>query len=146
LFGLSQVFMHLFGKQPPEAKFRTPLLYRYVRHPIYLGILLAVWATPAMTVGHLLYSLGVTAYILIGIQLEEHDLIEQFGDRYRRYRRHAAMLVPFSRASPRPRTPTSDPRRSSRQANQSASRGGFKRRGVRSQPDRHGQGGVRIAF
>jgi methanethiol S-methyltransferase len=95
LFGLSQVFMRLFGKQPSEAKFRTPLLYRYVRHPIYLGILLAVWATPAMTIGHLLYSLGITAYILIGIQLEEHDLIQQFGDRYRRYRRHAAMLVPL---------------------------------------------------
>jgi protein-S-isoprenylcysteine O-methyltransferase Ste14 len=99
LFGLSQVFMRLFGKQPSEAKFRTPLLYRYVRHPIYLGILLAVWATPAMTVGHLVYSLGITAYILIGIQLEEHDLIQQFGDRYRRYRRHAAMLVPLSRRS-----------------------------------------------
>ena len=95
LFGLSQVFMRLFGKQPSEAKFRTPLLYRYVRHPIYLGILLAVWATPAMTIGHLLYSLGITAYILIGIQLEEHDLIQQFGDRYRRYRRHAAMLFPL---------------------------------------------------
>jgi methanethiol S-methyltransferase len=95
LFGLSQVFMRLFGKQPSEAKFRTPLLYRYVRHPIYLGILLAVWATPAMTVGHLLYSLGITAYILIGIQLEERDLIQQFGDRYRRYRRHAAMLIPL---------------------------------------------------
>ncbi len=95
LFGLSQVFVRLFGKQPSETKFRTPLLYRYVRHPIYLGILLAVWATPAMTVGHLLYSLGITAYILVGIQLEEHDLIQQFGERYRRYRRHAAMLVPL---------------------------------------------------
>ena len=95
LFGLSQVFMRLFGKQPAEAKFRTPLLYRYVRHPIYLGILLAVWATPAMTVGHLLYSLGITAYILIGIRLEEHDLIQQFGERYHRYRRHAAMLIPL---------------------------------------------------
>jgi protein-S-isoprenylcysteine O-methyltransferase Ste14 len=95
LFGLSQVFMRLFGEQPSAAKFRTPLLYRYVRHPIYLGILLAVWATPAMTVGHLLFALVNTAYILIGIQLEEHDLIQQFGDRYRRYRRHAAMLVPL---------------------------------------------------
>jgi methanethiol S-methyltransferase len=95
LFGLSQVFMRLFGKQPSEATFRTPMLYRYVRHPIYLGILLAVWATPAMTVGHLLYSLGITAYILIGIRLEEHDLVQQFGDRYRRYRQHAAMLVPL---------------------------------------------------
>jgi len=95
LFGLSQVFARLFGKQPSDAKFRTPLLYRHVRHPIYLGILLAVWATPAMTAGHLLFSVVITGYILIGIQLEEHDLIQQFGDQYRRYRQHAAMLVPL---------------------------------------------------
>ena len=95
LFGLSQVFARLFGKQLSDAKFRTPLLYRHVRHPIYLGVLLAVWATPAMTAGHLLFALVITAYILIGIQLEEHDLIQQFGDQYRRYRKHAAMLVPL---------------------------------------------------
>ena len=95
LFGLSQVFARLLGKQPSEAKFRAPLLYRRVRHPIYLGVLLAVWATPAMTVGHLLFAVVITAYILIGIQLEEHDLIEQFGDQYRRYRQHAPMLVPL---------------------------------------------------
>ena len=95
LFGLSQVFARLFGKPPSDAKFRTPLLYRHVRHPIYLGILLAVWATPAMTAGHLLFSAVITGYILIGIQLEEHDLIQQFGDQYRRYRQHAAMLVPL---------------------------------------------------
>jgi protein-S-isoprenylcysteine O-methyltransferase Ste14 len=71
------------------------LLYRSVRHPIYLGILLAVWATPAMTAGHLLFSVVITGYILIGIQLEEHDLIQQFGDQYRRYRQNAAMLVPL---------------------------------------------------
>jgi protein-S-isoprenylcysteine O-methyltransferase Ste14 len=95
LFGLSQVFARLFGKQLSGAKFRTPLLYRHVRHPIYLGVLLAVWATPAMTAGHLLFALVITGYILIGIQLEEHDLIQQFGDQYRRYRQHAAMLVPL---------------------------------------------------
>src|SRR5207253_673380 len=95
LFGLSQVFARLFGKPLSDAKFRAPLLYRYVRHPIYLGILLAVWATPAMTAGHLLFSVVITGYILIGIQLEEHDLIQQFGDQYRRYRQHAAMLVPL---------------------------------------------------
>jgi protein-S-isoprenylcysteine O-methyltransferase Ste14 len=95
MFGLSQVFGRLFGKQPYEATFRTPLLYRWVRHPIYLGVLLAVWATPAMTGGHLLLALVVTGYILIGIQLEEVDLIQQFGDQYHRYRQHAAMLIPL---------------------------------------------------
>jgi protein-S-isoprenylcysteine O-methyltransferase Ste14 len=95
LFGLSQVFARLFGKQQSDAKFRTPLLYRRVRHPIYLGVLLAVWGTPAMTVGHLLFAVVLTGYILIGIQLEEHDLIQQFGDQYRRYRQHAAMLFPL---------------------------------------------------
>jgi protein-S-isoprenylcysteine O-methyltransferase Ste14 len=95
LFGLSQVFGRLFGKQPSDAQFRAPLLYRHVRHPIYLGVLLAVWATPAMTVGHLLFSVAITAYILVGIQLEERDLIQQFGDQYRRYRLHAPMLVPL---------------------------------------------------
>jgi methanethiol S-methyltransferase len=95
LFGLSQVFARLFDKQPSEAKFRAPLLYRRVRHPTHLGVLLAVWATPAMTVGHLLFAVVTTGYILIGIQLEEHDLIEQFGDQYRRYRQHAPMLVPL---------------------------------------------------
>jgi methanethiol S-methyltransferase len=95
LFGLTQVFARLFGRQPSNAKFRTPLLYRRVRHPIYLGVLLAVWATPAMTIGHLLFSVVITGYILIGIQLEEHDLIQQFGDQYRGYRQQAAMLVPL---------------------------------------------------
>jgi len=95
LFGLSQVFSRLFGKQLSDAKFRTPLLYRHVRHPIYLGVLLAVWATPTMTVGHLLFSVVITGYILIGIQLEERDLVQQFGDQYRRYRQRAAMLIPL---------------------------------------------------
>jgi len=95
LFGLSQVFARLFGKQPSDAKFRTPLLYRYVRHPILLGVLLAVWATPVMTFGHLLFAGVITGHILIGIQLEERDLIQQFGDRYRRYRQRASMLIPL---------------------------------------------------
>ncbi len=95
LFGLSQVLARLFGNQLPDAKFRAPGLYRYVRHPIYLGVLLAVWATPTMTTGHLLFAAVITGYILIGIQLEEHDLIEQFGEKYRRYRQYAAMLVPL---------------------------------------------------
>jgi protein-S-isoprenylcysteine O-methyltransferase Ste14 len=95
LFGLSQVYARLFGEELSEARLRAPLLYQYVRHPIYLGVLLAVWATPMMTAGHLLFAVLITGYILIGIQLEEHDLIQQFGDQYRRYRQRAAMLVPL---------------------------------------------------
>ena len=95
LFGLTQVFTRLFGKPMADAQFRAPLLYRYVRHPIYLGVLLAVWATPAMTLGHLLFATVITGYIFVGIHFEERDLIQQFGDRYRRYRQHAAMLIPL---------------------------------------------------
>ena len=95
LFGLSQVFARLFRKDLPAAQFHTPLLYRVVRHPIYLSFLLAFWATSAMTVGHLLFALATTGYILIAIQLEERDLIDLFGDQYRRYRQSVGMLFPL---------------------------------------------------
>jgi protein-S-isoprenylcysteine O-methyltransferase Ste14 len=95
LFGLSQVFARLFRKDLPAAKFHTPLLYRVVRHPIYLSFLLAFWATASMTVGHLLFALATTGYILIAIQLEERDLVDLFGDQYRRYRQNVGMLFPL---------------------------------------------------
>jgi methanethiol S-methyltransferase len=105
LFGLRQVFARMLGRPQPEPVFGTPGFYRYVRHPIYLGFLLGFWATPMMTVGHLLFSAVTSGYILLGIWLEERDLIDQFGERYRRYREQVGMLLPVpSRRKARPRS------------------------------------------
>jgi protein-S-isoprenylcysteine O-methyltransferase Ste14 len=95
LFGLHQVINNLFGTPMPAPKFRTPILYRVVRHPLYLGFIIAFWSAPVMTVGHLLFTAVTTVYIFLGIALEEHDLIAVFGDEYRRYRQRVSMIVPF---------------------------------------------------
>jgi protein-S-isoprenylcysteine O-methyltransferase Ste14 len=94
LFGLSQVATEVLNLREPATGFRTPLLYRYVRHPLYVGLLIAFWAAPRMTAGHLLFAAGFTAYILVGIWFEERDLIAQFGHRYANYRRRVGMLLP----------------------------------------------------
>jgi methanethiol S-methyltransferase len=94
LFGLHQVWAHAGGRPIPEPAFRTPFFYRRVRHPIYSGFILAFWATPAMSAGHLLLALGMTLYILIAIRHEERDLIGMFGAQYERYRSRAGMLIP----------------------------------------------------
>lgn len=113
LFGLAQVANYYNGQSVEEMTFRTPLFYSVVRHPIYLGFIIAFWATPAMSVGHLLFAAVTTAYILIGIALEECDLIAAFGDEYRRYKQRVPMLIPglASRREPEA-TPRSRPQRS----------------------------------
>ncbi|WP_204081110.1 methanethiol S-methyltransferase [Mycobacterium riyadhense] len=97
LFGLRQVYLAWRGQPYTELGFHTHLLYRLVRHPIMLGFIVAFWAAPTMTAGHLLFAIATTAYILIALQLEEHDLVAALGNQYRDYRREVPMLVPLPR-------------------------------------------------
>jgi protein-S-isoprenylcysteine O-methyltransferase Ste14 len=94
LFGLRQVLLFFLGTEYRHLEFSTPGLYRYVRHPIMTGFIIAFWATPDMTVGHLLFSLATTGYIFIGIFFEERDLVTSYGDIYERYQQEVPRLMP----------------------------------------------------
>jgi protein-S-isoprenylcysteine O-methyltransferase Ste14 len=94
LFGLRQSWLALRGKPYTHRPFRTPSLYKHVRHPLYVGWLLFFWATPVMTVGHLLLAVGITAYILVAIVFEERDLLQHFGADYRAWRARTPLFVP----------------------------------------------------
>lgn len=102
LFGLQQSSAPLRRRSTTESRFATPLLYRCVRHPLYAGFLLTFWSVPVMTAGRLLFALGLSAYVLIGIRLEERDLLQRFGATYRRYRQRVGMLLPRLGPAPAP--------------------------------------------
>lgn len=95
LFGLRQVWLYFIGKPYTQLPFRVPLFYRVVRHPLYLGFLIAFWSASVMTVAHLLFAVLTTGYIFTAIQLEERDLLKTFGEKYRSYKKWAPMIIPY---------------------------------------------------
>ena len=97
LFGLRQSWLYFRGREYTKLRFKTPAVYSFVRHPLYVGWLMAFWLTPTMTVAHLVFAATTTLYILVAIQLEERNLVEEHGDTYREYRRRVPMLVPFTK-------------------------------------------------
>lgn len=105
LFGLSQGFSRILKRGQPDLAFVMPLFYRWIRHPLYLGFILAFWAAPRMSLGHLFFAVATTGYILIGIWFEERDLVAQFGERYLAYCETAGMLLPKLRGPPIARAP-----------------------------------------
>ena len=95
LFGLRQVYLAARRREAPSSQFRTPWFYAWVRHPLYLGFIIAFFAIPTMTVGHLVFALGMLGYILVAIQLEERDLVREYGERYLAYRERVRALIPI---------------------------------------------------
>jgi len=95
LFGLQQVYNNLNNREPGTQAFVTPMFYKFVRHPIMLGFIIAFWSVPHMTTGHILFSVATTAYILIAIQLEERDMVGVYGAEYKRYQREVSQIIPM---------------------------------------------------
>ena len=102
LLGTRQVYLYLRGKDYVPLPFKAKGFYKYIRHPLMLGWITAFWSTPHMTVGHLVFALGTTAYILVAIQIEERDLVRFHGEAYEEYRRQVSMLLPWKRKSVQP--------------------------------------------
>ena len=96
LFGLRQVWLYLLGKPYTDLGFTTPGPYKLVRHPLYVGWTIAFWATPTMTVAHLVFAIGMTTYMLVAIQFEERNLVEFYGEKYANYRKTVPMMIPFT--------------------------------------------------
>lgn len=97
LFGLAQTYAPLTGKEMPEPVFKTPGLYKIVRHPIQLGVLIGIWVVPVSSLNHLVLAIGMTLYIFIGLYFEEKDLIREFGSTYRTYKKRVGKVIPFVR-------------------------------------------------